>query len=140
MAYPLYLSAIILHLYRASAIRCWFCMTEKWWRAGSRMILSMSRKRRIQRSWWMQYLSKISTEESHAGQDCTAMKGELPFEATRRSRRILQAGFFFLKFPCKIFHKSRKICKMGMGKYPPGELVIPVDSGTIGFSSKAENA
>jgi len=29
---------------------------------------------------------------------------------------------------------------MGIGKYPPGELVIPVDSGTIGFSSKAENA
>lgn len=83
---------------------------------------------------------KINTEESPAGQDCTATKGELPFEATRRSRRILQAGFFFLKFPCKIFHKSRKICKMGMGKYPPGELVIPVDSGTIGFSSKAENA
>ena len=24
MAYPLYLSAIILHLYRVSAIRCWF--------------------------------------------------------------------------------------------------------------------
>ena len=88
----------------------------------------------------MQYLSKISTEESPAGQDCTAMKGELPFEATRRSRRILQAGFFFLKFPCKIFHKSRKICKMGKGKYPPGELVITVDSGTIGFSSKAEKA
>ena len=85
-------------------------------------------------------MSKISTEESPAGQDCTAMKGELPFEATRRSRRILQAGFFFLKFPCKIFHKIRKIRKMGMGKYPPGELVIPVDSGTIGFSSKAENA
>ena len=62
-------------------------------------------------------MSKISTEESPAGQDCTAMKAELPFEATRRSRRILQAG-----------------------KYPPGELVIPVDSGTIGFSSKAENA
>ena len=117
-----------------------FCMTEKWWRAGSRMILSMSRKRRIQRSWWMQYLSKISTEESPAGQDCTATIGELPLEAPHRSRRILRAGFFFLKFPCKIFHKSRKICKMGMGKYPPGELVIPVDSGTIGFSSKAENA
>jgi len=45
----------------------------------------------------MQYLSKISTEESPAGQDCTAMKGELPFVATRRSRRILQAGFFFLE-------------------------------------------
>ena len=70
-------------------------LEELWWRAGSRMLLSMSRKRRIQRSWWMQYLSKISTEESPAGQDCTAMKGELPFEATRRSRRILQAGFFF---------------------------------------------
>lgn len=93
----LYLSAIILHLYRVSAIRCWFCMTEKWWRAGNRMLLSMSRKRRIQRSWWMQYLSKINTEESPAGQDCTAMKGELPFEAARRSRRILQAGFFFLE-------------------------------------------
>ena len=57
-------------------------------------------------------MSKISTEESPAGQDCTATIGD----------------------------KSRKICKMGMGKYPPGELVIPVDSGTIGFSSKAENA
>ena len=75
-------------------------------------------------------MSKISTEESPAGQDCTAMKvGE-----------SCKQDFFFLKFPCKIFHKSRKICKMGMGKYPPGELVIPVDSGTIGFSSKAENA
>ena len=85
-------------------------------------------------------MSKISTEESPAGQDCTAAEGVLSLQATRRKWRILQAGFFFLKFPCKIFHKSRKICKMGMGKYPPGELVIPVDSGTIGFSSKAENA
>ena len=85
-------------------------------------------------------MSKISTEESPAGQDCTATIGELPLEAPHRSRRILRAGFFFLKFPCKIFHKSRKICKMGIGKYPPGELVIPIDSGTIGFSSKAENA
>ena len=39
-----------------------------------------------------------------------------------------------------IFYKMTKLCKIGMGKYPPGELVIPVDSGTIGFSSKAENA
>ena len=85
-------------------------------------------------------MSKMSTEESPAGQDRTATKGELPLEATRRSRRILQAGFFFLKFLCKIFHKNRKICKIGMGKYPPGELVIPADSGTIGFSRKAENA
>ena len=67
-------------------------------------------------------MSKISTEESPAGQDCTATIGELPLEAPHRSRRILQAGFFFLKFPCKIFHKSRKICKMGMGKYPPGAV------------------
>ena len=84
-------------------------------------------------------MSKISTEESPAGQDRTTTKGELPLEATRHSRRILQAGFF-LKFPCKIFHKSRKICKIGIGEYPPGELVMPADSGTISFSSKAENA
>ena len=88
----------------------------------------------------MQYLSKISTEESPAGQDCTAMKGELPFEQPAAVGESCKQDFFFLKFPCKIFHKSRKICKMGIGKYPPGELVIPVDSGTIGFSSKAENA
>lgn len=86
-------------------------------------------------------MSKMSTEESPAEQDRTATKGELPLEATRRqSGESCKQDFFFLKFPCKIFHKIRKICKMGMGKYPPGELVIPVDSGTIGFSSKAENA
>lgn len=44
----------------------------------------------------MQYLSKMSTEESPAGQDRTATKGELPLEATRRSRRILRAGFFYI--------------------------------------------
>ena len=84
-------------------------------------------------------MSKISTEESPAGQDCTATIGELPLEAPQpQLGESCKQDFFFLKFPCKIFHKSRKICKMGMGKYPPGELVIPVDSGTIGFSSKAE--
>ena len=87
----------------------------------------------------MQYLSKISTEESPAGQDRTATKGELPLEATHR-RRNPASRIFFLKFLCKIFHKNRKICKIGIGKYPPGELVIRADSGTISFSSKAENA
>jgi hypothetical protein len=71
----------------------------------------------------------------HCDERGVAVRGNPP-QSENPASRI----FFFLKFPCKIFHKSRKICKMGMGKYPPGELVIPVDSGTIGFSSKAENA
>lgn len=33
-----------------------------------------------------------------------------------------------------------KLCKIGMGKYPPGELVALVDSGKISFSSKAEKS
>ena len=39
-----------------------------------------------------------------------------------------------------IFHKMTKLCKIGMGKYPPGELVALVDSGKISFSSKAEKS
>ena len=40
----------------------------------------------------------------------------------------------------KVFFEMLNLCKIGMGEYPQGELVIPVNSGTISFSSKAEKS
>ena len=37
----------------------------------------------------------------------------------------------------KVFFEMLNLCKIGIYKYPLGELVITVDSGTISFSSKA---
>ena len=43
-------------------------------------------------------------------------------------------------FRKKVFFEMLNLCKIGMGEYPQGELVIPVNSGTISFSSKAEKS